>query len=165
MPLTSFTLDLNVGWQLQEAIANYQPLVQGPDGTQFSLDSVDLTTFTQLATATNTLAASATTTFDFFSFTNLVTEATGFTKILALLIVASGDATAIAKLEPGASNPLTWFFGGTTPSISIPSGGIMLFSLGVSGTPQVVDSTHRNMKLTNSGTGNLTVALIALGGP
>lgn len=108
-----------------------------------------------------TLAAGANTTVDLYSFTDRAGNATLATKARGLEITATGD-TGIIKIEPGASDPATWFFGGTTPSISLNCGtdgcGIGLYD----GSSYTLSATIRNLKLSNTGLASIDWSLYAL---
>jgi hypothetical protein len=64
-------------------------------------------------------------------------------KVIGMIITV---ANANVKLEPGTTNPLTWFWTGTTPVLTIKAGGFLVFG---DGDFTTVDATHSTLKLTN----------------
>lgn len=102
--------------------------------------------------------------FNLGSFSDLLGNTVTPGHILQLIMIPTGTS-AIAQLAPGTSNGLTWFFGGTTPTVSVNAGGVFFFSDIVTGTGTVIDSTHKTLRITNTGSGNLTVQVGAVVGP
>ena len=157
MPLTLSNINAEIGWTQTKA-TTYGSVKQGPAKLSASL-APSVTTFNELLAVQGTLAASANTTIDLYSITNLLGDAKTLTKAIALMVKAT---TTGMKIEPGASNPLTWFFGGTSPSISIKAGGFMLLGDGAVFT---LSATDRNLKITNlSGSVTGTYDVVLLGG-
>jgi hypothetical protein len=120
-------------------------------------------TYGNVFVARYTILAAGTQAVDFYSFTNLVGETVTATKIYGVLVKVTGADSAI-KVEPHGTNPLTWFFAGTSPSITIPgsaTGGVFLFSEG--GT-EALSTTVRQWLLTNTGSESATVDVAALVG-
>lgn len=97
--------------------------------------------------------------FDISSFTNLVGETVTTGHVLSLMITPTGTG-ATCVLSPGASNGLTWFFGGTSPTLTIPIGGVEVHSDSPTGPGTVVDSTHKTLRITNGGSANLTASVV-----
>lgn len=122
-----------------------------------------MATYNQLFSARYTILAAGTQAVDFYSFTNLAGESVTATKIYAVVIVVTGAGSSV-KVEPHGTNPLTWFFAGTTPSITIPGsatpGGLFVFSEG--GT-ETMNATTRQWLLTCSGA-TATVDVVAIVG-
>jgi hypothetical protein len=122
-----------------------------------------IATYTSVFSARYTILAAGTQAVDFYSFTDLAGNAVTATKIYGVLIVVTGAGSSV-KVEPHGTNPLTWFFAGTTPSITIPGsatpGGMFLFSEG--GT-EVLSATVRQWLLTCAGA-TATVDVVAVVG-
>lgn len=158
MPLTLSNVNAEIGWTQTKANTGFTTVKQGPDKLVGTL-SPAVATYNELLAVQGTLAASASATIDLYSITNLLGEAKTLTKGVAIMVKAT---TTSMKIEPGASNPITWFFGGTTPSITIKAGGFFL--LGDGGTA-TLSATDRNLKITNlSGSVSGTYDLVFLGG-
>lgn len=106
-----------------------------------------------------TLAASASSTIDLSAFTDPFGDAGSATKVLGILLLpAAGGGDAV--LSPGATNPATWFFGGTTPTHTVKAGGAFLH-FEPAGT--TIDATHKTLTLTNaSGTLACTCTVVVL---
>lgn len=122
----------------------------------------DESVYNQVFSAQYTILAAGTQAVDFYSFTNLVGEAVTATKMYAVLVKVTGAGAAV-KVEPHGTNPLTWFFGGTSPSITLPgsaTGSVFVFSEG--GT-ETLSSTVRQWLLTCSGA-TATVDVVAIVG-
>ena len=104
----------------------------------------------------------STQTVDFFSFVNQVFEATSFVHLAGFLVVPTG-LNSICTIQPGASNPLTGLFRGTTPGIDIPPNGCFFISNDPAGVGLLVSATDRNLDFKNNGSGNLAFTIAALG--
>lgn len=158
MALTLSNVNAEIGWTQTKTNTGYGSIKQGPDKLTATLAPA-VATYNELLAVQGTLAASASTTIDLYSITNLFGESKTLTKGIALMVKAT---TTGMKIEPGASNPLTWFWGGTSPSITIKAGGFIL--LGDGGTA-TISATDRNLKITNtSGSTTGTYDLVFLGG-
>lgn len=158
MALTLSNVNAEIGWTQTKSNTGFTTVKQGPDKLTGTLAPA-VATYNELLAVQGTLGASASTTIDLYSITTLLGESKTITKGLALMVKAT---TTGMKIEPGAANPITWFFGGTTPSISIKAGGFFL--LGDGGTA-TISATDRNIKITNlSGSTTGTYDLVFLGG-
>ena len=158
MPLTLSNINAEIGWTQTKSTTGYGSVKQGPSKLSGTLAPA-VATYNELLAVQGTLAASASTTIDLYSITNLFGEAKTLTKGIALMVKAT---TTGMKIEPGASNPITWFFGGTSPSISIKAGGFFLLGDGSAAT---LSATDRNLKITNlSGSTTGTYDIVFLGG-
>jgi hypothetical protein len=107
-----------------------------------------------------TLAGSGSQTIDLTSLTNTVYETFSLGHALTILVLPTGNSVT---LTPGGTNGLAWFFGGTSPSITIPAGGCLLFSEPVAGPGHVVDGTHKTLTFTNASGAAATVQVLVVG--
>ena len=160
MPLTAASFNTVLAWTQSKTNPAAGNTNQGPDSQSFNLGGLTVATFNQLYVATFTLAASASQTIDVTSLTNLIGESFSFGHTLTLLILPTGSQCTV---QPGGTNPLQWFFGGTTQSITVTAGGMLAYSEPVAGPGAVVSSSHKTLELTNSGVTSLTVTLVLLG--
>lgn len=161
MATTTAAVSAGLTWALEKTNTGFSTTTQ--KGTVAYAVSPNVATYNQVFVARYTIAAAGTQAVDFYSFTNLVGEAVTATKIYAVQIKVTG-ATAAIVVEPHGTNPLTWFFAGTTPSITLPgstTGSTFLFSEG--GT-EVLSATVRQWLLTNSGAASATVDVVAIVG-
>jgi len=163
MSLSSRSLTAGINWDLRKT-----------NGTYATAKNKDRHTFSptlpagqnQLQSNEYTLTTSATQTIDLYAtFTDLAGNAgLQATKVYGFLITVVGTNGGLT-IEPGASNALTWFFGGTAPTVTIPYGlaaapGCLMF---FQPTAQVLDATHRNLKFTNtSGSASITFKITFL---
>jgi hypothetical protein len=161
MPLTQVSLNNTLSFTLS-GTTNGFPVSAGPDNIASNLQGINTTTWNQLFAQTYSITASGTQAFDLTSFTNLISESVTLMHALVLVIQVTGT-NAVVTLGPSASNGLVWFFGGTSPTIAVPNGGFFAYSLGAASTGQVIDSTHKSMTLTNTGSGTATVVISILG--
>jgi hypothetical protein len=160
MALDFANVSFGATWQQTKANTGFANTVQGPDGLALNASlSVGSSSANSIYVAQGTLAASASTTIDLYSFTDQLGQSIAMVRVYALVVKTTGDTL---KIEPGASNPLTWFLGGTSPSISIPAGGGMTF---YQPTAATASSTARNIKLSNTGSVTLTYDIAIIGGP
>lgn len=159
MPINTVTLNVALQWALTRTNSGgFANTTQGADSLNFTLSGINTSTFNQLYVTQLSLAASASTTLDLTSLTNLVYESFSFGHVITIMVLPVGNNVTI---EPGASNPLQWFFGGTTQTILVDNNGCFLWSNGASATGTVVNSTNKTLKFTNSsGASNLIDVLI-----
>ena len=162
MPLTQITLSASLQTAMSATNTGFGSTTEGPDGDSFNLSGISTSTWTNSLKKQYTVLAAGTQSVDFRSFTNLVNESVTAGHILAIWVKTSGGEIT---MQTGASNGLVWFFGGTTPSITIPSGGIFMFSLPTSNAGQVLDGTHKVFDFVNNGGTTTTLTVIALVGP
>ncbi len=161
MPLSQ--LALNASLTFAESVDNtggFVPTTMGTDSVSFNLGGISLTTYNQLFAAQYTIAVSGTQTIDLTTLTNFVCESFSFNGVISIMLLPTGSS---CTLSPGASNALQWFFGGTTQSVTVPAGGLFVFSAPASGPSTTVDGTHKTLKLANAGAGVLTVDFFVLG--
>lgn len=104
----------------------------------------------------STLAAGANVTYDLQALTDSIDGSIVATRIFGLEIKSSGSSL---KIEPGASNPLTWVFGGTTPSLTIPAGSHIAIGCA---THSTVSGTDKTIKISNPGGTTLTYTLVLI---
>lgn len=160
MGLSTGYLTSTASWTQTKSTTGRVDLTQGPDSASstvtFAVASVN-----RIYTYAISLAASGTATIDLQALTTLLGETDAWTKVQGLLLTVDSGGGNI-KLSQGASNPLTWFWGGTTPTITVQAGGFL--ALG-DGTTATVDATHKTLKLTNlSSSLTATGTLVLFGG-
>lgn len=147
-----------ITWTQTKSNTGFIVTRQGPDKVDVAL-SPATATYNEVYAVQGTLAASANTTINLNSFTNLLGQSVTATKGIGFIIKA---AAADLKIEPGATNPLGWWWGGTTPSITVKAGGF--FMIGDGGTATISGSAC-NLKITNlSGSVVATYTIAFLGG-
>jgi hypothetical protein len=145
MPLTRSSLTINTQWSLENPETGYATTKQADKHT-YSLTPA-VVTFDQVYSKIHTIVASDDLEIDLFdAFTNLVGESVTAVKVCSIEISVTGDDGG-CKFEPGAADALTWFLSGTSPAITIPVGGAMVFA---QATAETIDATHRNILLTNT---------------
>lgn len=162
MSLSQFNINCSILYAETSPNSAFGPTTTSPLVNNFNLNDINLGTFPLLLASNITLAGSGgTTTYDLFDFEDLLNNDQVMGHSLGIFIMPTG---ADVVLTPGASFPLTWFFGGSTQSITIPNGGIFLLSNPYSATGQVVDATHRTLKLTNNGVASSNIYFFVVGG-
>ena len=158
MSLSLSGISGEITWTQTKANTGFILTRQGPDKVSLSL-SPATGTYNEVYAVQGTLAASATTTLNLNSFTNLIGQSVTATKGIGFIIRAT-DASL--KIEPGATNPLGWWWGGTTPSITIKAGGFFLIG---DGSVATISGSDCNLKITNlSGSVTATYTVAFLGG-
>jgi hypothetical protein len=155
MPLQNITMGNFFGWNLQYGTPTGFNAATQNDSLQYNLSNVNIATWNQLYSASLTIAPSATTTIDLTNFVNLVQETVAFAHVLSIFVMPTGSGVSIA---PGSSNGLTWFLGGTIPTITIDKGGVFMWSDPGNATGTVVNSSHKTLAFTNT-SGSLTLTL------
>lgn len=160
MPLTSGSLVSTASWTQTKTNTGRADVTQGPDSTVGTV-TFTVATVNRVYTYPISIAASGTATIDLQAVTTLLGEADVWTKVQGILLTVDSGGGNI-KLEPGASNPLTWFLSGTTPAVTVKAGGFM--ALG-DGTTFTVSASVKTLKLTNlSGSLTATGNLVLFGG-
>lgn len=151
---------MSLAWQLSKAITGWTT-IKAPDSLALSATWASAT-YNQVYYARHSILAGANTTIDFRSYTDPFGATVTATKLVAIEFQVTGT-NAVLTVEPGASNPLTWFISGTAPVLTLtPSGTTAAAALFWRPTGFTVDATHRNLLLTNTGSGTATVLVAAL---
>jgi hypothetical protein len=158
MTIANSGISGEITWTQTKTNTGFLVTRQGPDKIELGLAPA-IATYNEVYAVQGTLAGSATVTLNLNSFSNLLGQAVTATKGIGLMVKATA---ADLKIEPGATNPLAWFWGGTTPSVTIKAGGFFL--IGDGGTATISASTC-NLKITNlSGSITATYSVAFLGG-
>lgn len=163
----SLSMKLSLGWKVQQTNDNgiFKKTEQGPDSVSFNV-SPDATTFTEVYADSFSLAASASQTVNFRSFTSLfLNTALVNTKLRGVVVKATATVTGgQLRITPGASNDLQWPLGGSTQTITLDVGtdgaAIALFS----GTTVALSATDATWDISNPGSQTITVTIGALVG-
>lgn len=145
-----------ISWSQSKTNTGFVKTKQGPDQLSVT-QSPSTTTYNRIYAVEGTLAGAASVTIDLQSITDYLGQSLVLTKIVAFMLKAT---TTGMKYEPGASNGLTWFLAGTTPSITVQAGGFFLIG---DGATFVVTASDKTIKITNihaSTTGTYEIALI-----
>lgn len=160
MALDAAALAVQLAFTVSKAVTGFESL-EHTDAKSYRL-TPDTATYSLLLAKRYTVAGGASQTVDLRSFTDFYGDAKvmgGCLLLLVLPTVTSGGC----KVEPGDSNALTWFFSGTTPAVTVPTGGVLVFG---QPTSQTVDATHCTLKFTNThGTNAMTLDLLVVGKP
>ncbi len=158
----SLTVAASVGWTQSASNSPFAETKQGPDSLAFSA-TPSATTYGEVLLHRTTIAAAANETVDFRSFTNKLNQSVTATKVVGWLIKATG-ATGQLKIEPGASDPLSWFLSGTTPALTLSCGTDGCCIMVMDGAAATIDATTRNVKFSNPGAATITLTIAALVG-
>ena len=160
MSLDAVALSAQLGFTLSRAIDGFQPQSHS-DAKSYRL-APDVGTYSLLQAKRYTVAGGASQPIDLYGFYDLYGDIKVMTGAIILFILPTVTGGG-CKIEPGDSNPLTWFLSGTSPGVIVPSGGLLVFA---QPSPQVIDATHRILKLTNThGSNPMTVDVLVVGKP
>lgn len=157
MSLTTCAVTGGIRWSQQKTNSGFSITRQGPDDLISSI-TPPVNTINELFAETRVIAAGATHTWDLTALTNFFSQAIAFNKARALHVAVSGGT---ARLQPGASDPATWFFGTSADAITLPDGSFITIGWG---TNAVVTSAAKNLAITNTGATSVTVQIAILGG-
>lgn len=157
MALTSSVITGKIQWSQTKSNPGFAPTKQGPDYIASSI-APPINTINEIFAENRVLAAAASHTYDLTTIINFFGESVTFTKARALHLAVQGGQIA---LSPGASDPLTWFFGGTSPSITLPDGSFITIGGGSNAT---VSGTAKNLTITNTGATSATYQITIIGG-
>lgn len=143
MSLTAAGFQGSFGWSQSQLNTGFVATAQGGDSIAASI-LPDLSLYNSVMVGQYTIAASGTQSIDLRNFVDLLNVShTTTNKVIGMMLSVSG---ANVKLEPGTTNPLTWFWTGTTPVLTVKAGGFLCFG---DGDSTVLDLTHSTLKLTN----------------
>lgn len=157
MALTTSVITGKIQWSQVKANPGFANTRQGPDSAASSI-TPPVNTINEIFCETRTLAAAADHTYDLQALTNFFGDGIVFTKARALhLSVTGGQIT----LSPGAADPLTWFFGGTNPTLTLPNGSFITIGMGSNAT---VSGTAKTLTITNTGATSATYQITLVGG-
>lgn len=146
-----------ITWTQSKTNTNFSTTKQGPDQVSVTL-TPDTTTYNRIYATSGTLAASASVTIDLQGVTDYLGQSLTLTKIIAIELSATGSAM---KYEPGASNGLSWFLSGTSPALTVQSGGFFLVG---DGTFATVSGSAKTITITNTGAVSGTYKIALIGG-
>ena len=151
-------------WTYTKTPTGFNPVSQ-QGSVAFNL-APDAATYDHAYISQFTLAASASSTIDLYSFTSIVGESVTATKLLGYSVYVTGlVAGGQIKIEEGATNPATFPLSGTTPAITLSVGtGLKCGIVIINGAAYTLSSTIRNIKFSNPGTQTVTVNLAVLVG-
>lgn len=161
MPLTALQFDVQTAWsQTGNSTTAFTPPEQA-DQENFAAESTfanGLSFWNQLNAQSVTLLPNTSQDIDCYAFTNLCNGAVTATAALGVALYPVGGNVTIT---PGGSNPLNWFFNGsstaTTAGLIAYNNGVFVNSLPGSDTGTVaISPTSRTLRLTN-GNGSATV--------
>lgn len=145
-----------IGWTQSKTNGDFSKTRQGPDKLSKTL-APNTTTYNRIYATSGTLAASASVTIDLQTATDYLGQTLALTKVIAVMLAAT---TTDMQYSPGATNGLTWFLGGTSPTVSVKAGGFFLVGDGsaftVSGTAKTITVTN----LSSTAAGTYELALI-----
>lgn len=103
----------------------------------------------------------AITTIDLTSLTNLVYESFSLAHVLLLMLVPTGSDV---HMTPGASNPLQWFFDGSSQGLTVHKNGVFLYCEDPGNTGVAVTGTAKTLAFQNAGSaGAATLNLVVAG--
>jgi hypothetical protein len=116
---------------------------------------------------TGTIAASGTATVDLNgSVTDVFGATVNLLHVKAIILLAAAGNTNDVQIGPGAANPFTGPFGGTTPYVAVSPGEMFMITKGSGAAAGwgVTASTADILKLANSGGGSsVTYTLVVIG--
>lgn len=162
MPLVNANAFGSVNWSLQKAVTTFASASES-DQLTYNMPTLNFATWNQIYVTTLSISASGTTDIDLTSVTNFVNESFSFAHIISLTVVPTG---ANITIGPSPSDGLAWFWSAGYPfsALTVYAGGQFQWFDNPSNTGQVVDSSHKNIRVTNlSGSSTATVYLAIIG--
>ncbi len=163
MSLTQSAFEVKATWAQTHVIGAgipYRNNTQGPDSLVFSAKP-SLTTYSEVCLGYLTVAAAANVDIDLRSFTSLLNFTITATKVVILLLRGTGVGAQMV-ISDGSVTPLTWFLGGTLPTITLHCGTSGCVFAVMDGSPYTIDATHRKLNVANPGSADLTLGVYAL---
>lgn len=166
MPLkaSSIAVKGSLEWTYTKTVTGFNPVSQ-QGSVAFNL-APDAATYDHAYVTQFSLAASADSTVNLYSFTNVVGESVTATKLLGYAVYVTGTvAGGQIKIEPGASDPAAFPLSGTSPAITLAVGtGLKCGIVVITGTAFTLSNTIKNVKFSNPGTQTVSVNLAVLVG-
>jgi hypothetical protein len=167
---TGGTLSIKLTWTALPGAVSYNVYRGTVTNTEnLLITNVTTNTFTDTGALAGSSASPPSTPpvfieFDLSTFTSLAAEAATSGHILGIVIGNSGVVgSSQCTLATGSSNGLVWFLGG---AITMRINGFFVFTGPPTGdVGQVIDSTHKTLRITNGGTAATTVSVAAIVGP
>lgn len=157
MALNSASTLMNLVWSQQKTFSGFNPVTQGNDAISLSV-SPPLTGSNPaniVFAEQRTLAAAGSYTYDMTTgLTDFLGTAINLSRIFAIAITST---SGIVVYQPGSSNGLEWFLGGTTPTITIPSGSGFLFTNPVH---QAISGTDKTITISSSAGATYKIAFL-----
>lgn len=141
----------------------FQPASQKP-AVEFRR-RLDAEVYDEALFASFGLPAGVTQTVDLRLFQTFSQAVTGAAAIGLAVRITAEAAGGKVRIRPGVANPLTWFFGSATDSLTInaTASGDAGLSL-LDGTAVTVSDAERNIDFTNTGSAEVTVRVMAIVG-
>lgn len=146
MALNSAGTSLSLSWSQQKTLTGFNPVTQGSDSLSLSVSpALTGTNPANIVFAEQrTLAATGSYTYDLSTgLTDFLGNAINLARIFAIGVTSSSGTVVY---QPGATNGLEWFLGGTSPTISIPAGAGFIFT---NPTHQAVSGTDKTITLSS----------------
>ena len=162
--LTQLALSAAMQWTLSKANTGFAATKQGSDNLTYSNTLSSFATWTEIFAQQMTITAGSFNEFSLRTFTNLVGVSVTAGHILAIEIIPTGTG-ATCVVTPVGTNGLTWYWTGTSPSLTVPINGCEFHTEDPAGTGTVLDATHNALRITNGGAATLTVSVTAIVGP
>jgi hypothetical protein len=152
MPLRQFNSGISCSWQQQLSITGYQPRRQGLDSDNYNLSGLDLDRFDELYSKILTLDPGDDATIDLTAWDNelLGVEGLAFTRVIWIMVHVLSDE-GIARVTPGDTNPLKWFFTTATDGFDLGPHECFGFGGDPDGDGYLVDPTQCTLKVENMG--------------
>jgi hypothetical protein len=157
MALTTSVITGKIQWSQIKTNTGFANTRQGPDAIASSI-TPPVNTINEIFCETRTLAAAASHTYNLQALTNFFGEAILFTKVRALHLSTTGGQIT---LSPGAADPLTWFMGGTNPTLTLPNGSFITIGMGTNTT---VSGSAKTLTIENTGNTSATYQITLVGG-
>ncbi len=162
MALDSINVQAAVTWEQSRSVLGFADVTQGSDTANFALSALDTATWNALYAVQHVMAPADTKDVNLRTFTDLPGNGVTADKVLSILILVTGAAADKLNVKPHGTNGLQWFFENAAYGVDIPGGGCLLFSEGAASAGTTVDATNRQLLLTNNGSAELTVKVVAL---
>lgn len=160
MPLTSVAVRASIRWAMAAARTGTNDATQEDSLT--SRPTIDTGTYNHVFFAEYTIAAAGTQVVDFYGpWTSILNESVTATKILTFLVVVSGNSSL--TVEPDATDGLDWPMGTGPYTITAVTNTDAHWEH-FDGTHKVIDNTHKEWLLTNTGANSLNVTIVAIAG-
>ena len=165
MPLDSASLSGRCVFSFTVPVSGWADLTQGNNQISFGATSLATDTWDEAFAAVLSVAGGGSTTIDLTSVTNLAGESVVLTAVLAAVVKAvptvAADSDIAVTIGPGVSNGLEWLAGANDVPLAANEAFVRWGD--PDGAGFTVDSTHKTLKVANTGADDATVTVVIIG--
>ncbi len=163
MPLSDLKVSTTFQFTLAKPVTGWGPANQGPNAVTFKLGTVDFSAWDEAHGVQFDLGGAASVDLDLTALLNQLNESVSFTAVLALVVKCDPTVATAPNGALSVTPSLAFGFSAATSGLSLQPGGLALLALPTTSDGYTVDSTHKNITFSNTGTDSITVTFAVAG--